>query len=172
MTCAVSSGIRCELGSEPRFACALPKMFPQSHSQNAEGQRSEQEFLAILHSRQGIIVCVIIFTPFCFCKPKCLGEGLHQVVGLGPLAGTHTELENPWGRGAWWAAVYGVAQSRTQLKQLSSSSNIPNYKDPRAHAYLHVSGTLCKTPRLPHKRLQPRFEQKGVHPGDNSPLFF
>jgi len=24
-------------------------------------------------------------------------------------------------RGAWWAAVYGVAQSRTQLKQLSSS---------------------------------------------------
>ena len=26
------------------------------------------------------------------------------------------------GRGAWWAAVYGVAQSRTQLKQLSSST--------------------------------------------------
>jgi hypothetical protein len=25
-------------------------------------------------------------------------------------------------RGAWWAAVYGVTQSRTQLKQLSSSS--------------------------------------------------
>ena len=26
-------------------------------------------------------------------------------------------------RGAWWAAVYGVAQSRTWLKQLSSSSS-------------------------------------------------
>ena len=26
------------------------------------------------------------------------------------------------GRGAWWASVYGVAQSRTQLKWLSSSS--------------------------------------------------
>ena len=25
--------------------------------------------------------------------------------------------------GAWWAAVYGVAQSRTPLKQLSSSSS-------------------------------------------------
>ena len=25
-------------------------------------------------------------------------------------------LENPRDRGAWWAAVYGVAQSRTQLK--------------------------------------------------------
>ena len=32
----------------------------------------------------------------------------------------------PWeskGRGAWWAAIYGVAQSRTRLKQLSSSSS-------------------------------------------------
>ena len=32
-------------------------------------------------------------------------------------------LENPRDGGAWWAAVYGVAQSRTQLKQLSSSSS-------------------------------------------------
>ena len=31
-------------------------------------------------------------------------------------------LENPRDRGAWWAAVYGVAQSRTWLKWLSSSS--------------------------------------------------
>ena len=31
-------------------------------------------------------------------------------------------LENPREGGAWWAAVYGVAQSRTRLKQLSSSS--------------------------------------------------
>ena len=27
------------------------------------------------------------------------------------------------GGGAWWAAVYGVTQSRTRLKQLSSSSS-------------------------------------------------
>ena len=27
-------------------------------------------------------------------------------------------------RGAWWAAIYGVAQSRTQLKWLSNSSSI------------------------------------------------
>ena len=32
-------------------------------------------------------------------------------------------LENPMDRGAWWAAVYGVAQSRTRLEQLSSSSS-------------------------------------------------
>ena len=28
-------------------------------------------------------------------------------------------LENPMDRGAWWAAVHGVAQSQTQLKRLS-----------------------------------------------------
>ena len=32
-------------------------------------------------------------------------------------------LESPRDGGAWWAAVDGVAQSRTQLKGLSSSSN-------------------------------------------------
>ena len=32
-------------------------------------------------------------------------------------------LENPRDGGAWWAAVSGVAQSRTRLKQLSSSSS-------------------------------------------------
>ena len=30
-------------------------------------------------------------------------------------------LENPRDGGVWWAAVYGVTQSRTRLKQLSSS---------------------------------------------------
>ena len=32
-------------------------------------------------------------------------------------------LENPRDGGAWWSAVYGVAQSQTQLKWLSSSSS-------------------------------------------------
>ena len=40
-------------------------------------------------------------------------------------------LENPRDGGVWWAAVYGVAQSRTRLKRLSSSSssssNVPVY---------------------------------------------
>ena len=33
-------------------------------------------------------------------------------------------LENPRDGGAWLAAVYGVAQSRTRLKRLSSSSSM------------------------------------------------
>ena len=32
-------------------------------------------------------------------------------------------LENPRDGGAWWATVYGVAQSQTRLKRLSSSSS-------------------------------------------------
>ena len=40
-------------------------------------------------------------------------------------------LENPRDRGAWWAAIYGVAQSQTQLKWLSSSSI---YK----HTHIHI----------------------------------
>ena len=32
-------------------------------------------------------------------------------------------LENPVDREAWWAAIYGVTQSRTRLKRLSSSSS-------------------------------------------------
>ena len=34
-----------------------------------------------------------------------------------------TVPSNPMDGGAWWAAVYGVARSRTRLKRLSSSSS-------------------------------------------------
>ena len=47
---------------------------------------------------------------------SCIGEGNGS-----PLQCSC--LENPRDGGAWWAAVYGVAQSRTQLKWLSSSSS-------------------------------------------------
>jgi len=46
---------------------------------------------------------------------SCLGEGNGN-----PLQCSC--LENPRDGGAWWAAVYGVTQSLTRLKQLSSSS--------------------------------------------------
>jgi len=41
---------------------------------------------------------------------------------LNPLQGSC--LENPRDGGAWWAAIYGVAQSQTWLKRLSSSSRL------------------------------------------------
>ena len=48
---------------------------------------------------------------------SCIGEGNGN-----PLQCSC--LENPRDRGACWAAVYGVTQSRTRLKWLSSSSSI------------------------------------------------
>ena len=49
---------------------------------------------------------------------SCIGEGNGN-----PLQ--YSCLENPRDGGAWWAAVYRVAQSRTQLKRFSSSSSSP-----------------------------------------------
>ena len=46
----------------------------------------------------------------------CIGEGNGN-----PLQCSC--LENPRDGGAWWAAIYGVAQGRTRLKRLSSSSS-------------------------------------------------
>ena len=53
--------------------------------------------------------------PFHF-SLSCIGEGNGN-----PLQCSC--LENPRDGGAWWAAVYGVTQSQTQLKWLSSSSS-------------------------------------------------
>ena len=50
---------------------------------------------------------------------SCIGEGNGNSVL--PLQCSY--LENPRDGRAWWAAVHGVAQSRTWLKQLSSSSS-------------------------------------------------
>ena len=52
---------------------------------------------------------------------SCIGEGNGN-----PLQCSC--LENPRDRGAWWAAVYGVAQSQIRLKRLSSSSRVSLHK--------------------------------------------
>ena len=63
----------------------------------------------------------------------CIGEGNGN-----PLQCSC--LESPRDGGAWWAAVYGVAQSRTRLKQLSSSSSIyPMY----TYIYVFVFPYTC-----------------------------
>ena len=46
---------------------------------------------------------------------SCIGEGNGNALRC-------SCLENPRDGGAWWAAIHGVAQSRTRLKRLSSSS--------------------------------------------------
>ena len=59
---------------------------------------------------------------------SCIGEGNGN-----PLQCSC--LENPRDGGAWCAAVYGVAQSRTWLKWLSSSSSRSWYT--HTHTYTH-----------------------------------
>ena len=54
--------------------------------------------------------------PFHF-SLSCIGEGNGNPFQC-------SCLENPRDGGAWWAAVSGVAQSRTQLKRLSSRQHI------------------------------------------------
>ena len=67
--------------------------------------------------------------PFHF-SLSCIGEGNGN-----PLQCSC--LENPREGGAWWAAVYGIAQSWTRLKQLSSSSS-------------SLSLLCCNCPPCPH----------------------
>ena len=57
---------------------------------------------------------------------SCIGEGNGN-----PLQCSC--LKNPRGSGAWWAAVYGVTQSWTRLKQLSSSILFPEKQNMSHH---------------------------------------
>ena len=50
---------------------------------------------------------------------SCIGEGNGSPLQC-------SRLENPRDGGGWWAAVYGVAQSRTRLKRLSQQQQQPS----------------------------------------------
>ena len=70
-------------------------------------------------------------------------------------------LENPRARGAWWATVYGVAQSRTRLKRLSSSSrsqqsHVTNSRCFQGH--LKSQGSLETFISFTHKIAHPTLE--------------
>ena len=58
----------------------------------------------------------------------CIGEGNGN-----PLQ--YSCLENPRDGGAWWAAIYAVAQSRTRLKRLSSSSSSRQHIKKQRHHF-------------------------------------
>ena len=59
-------------------------------------------------------------------EPTCDVGDLSSIPGLGRSLGgrhgnplQHSCLENPMGRGAWWAAVHGVAKSWTRLSDFT-----------------------------------------------------
>ena len=91
-----------------------------THRLKVEGQKDIKS-----HGRRSLVGCSPwgceeldtteqLYFEFSF---SCIGEGNGN-----PLQCSC--LENPRDSGARWAAVYGVTQSRTQLKRLSSSSSI------------------------------------------------
>ena len=54
-----------------------------------------------------------------------------------------SSLENPRDRGAWWASVSGVAQSRTRLKRRSSSSSSSIFEIEKSQASNFVLFLNC-----------------------------
>ena len=79
-----------------------PILLPgKSHGQRSLGQRQLSDFTFTFHFHFSL---------------SCIGEGHGN-----PLQ--YSCLEYPKDGGAWWAPIYGVAQSRTRLKRLSSSSS-------------------------------------------------
>ena len=73
---------------------------------------------------------------------SCIGEGNGN-----PLQCSC--LENPRDREAWWAAVSGVAQGRTRLKRLSSSSRAT-----KTHTHTHIWGSYCYYIQLMRKKCE------------------
>jgi len=77
-------------------------------------------------------------------KSKRNNEGVYSCSGEGngnPLQCSC--LENPRDRGAWWAAS-GVTQSRTRLKQLSSSSSMLMFTGYSEWYMIDLSVSFCK----------------------------
>ena len=73
-------------------------------------------------------------------------------------------LENPRDGGAWWAAVYGVAQSRTRLKWLSSKVLLHIFSWNAKSQHLKIAfiiSLFCGRFILHCKCLQPSFHPFG-----------
>ena len=62
-------------------------------------------------------------------------------------------LENPMDRGAWWAAVHRVTQSRTRLKRLACNFLALGSASGQAHikisTYPWILSPTCSPPRKP-----------------------
>ena len=92
---------------------------------------------------------------------SCIGEGNGN-----PLQCSC--LENPRDGEAWLAAVYGVAQSQTRLKRLSSSSLfyfiLPQFSSVQSLTCVRLCNPMnCSTPGLPVHHQLLEFTQTHVH---------
>ena len=102
------------------------------------------------HGRRSLVDC----SPWCHWESdmtehlhfqfslSCIGEGN----GKTPQCSC---LENPRDGGAWWAPIYGVAQSQTSLMQLSRSSSSTIWQSPEFRCIISTSSFVLQFPPSP-----------------------
>ena len=107
----------------------LENVYLQTHRFKEKRQEGNKEKCIIITWKWlndvGFFVCLFFFYVFWkYLQWKIRPE---YYLSLGEGNGNPLQcscLENPRDGWVWWAAVYGVAQSQTRLKQLRSSSSI------------------------------------------------
>ena len=76
---------------------------------------------------------------------------------------THSSLENPMNRGAWWAAVHGVTNSQTRLSNQHTHTSLFTHG-------AYDSGISCLTSFLEEEKKERLSERKAVGLRVQSPL--
>ena len=100
---------------EGSWANVSPSLFHYSHSQQSRLTMPLTQGKIPDHLPLNTVTTQHNLSSLSLWAPDWKGDGT-------PLQ--YSCLENPTDRGAWWAAVHGVAQSWTRLKWLSSSSSM------------------------------------------------
>ena len=120
--------------TEKRYFCVMERLLAYVYAEmcprKSSARRSQWHPTSVLfpgksHGRRSLVGC----SP-CGREDSDTTERLHfrfSLSCIGEGNGNPLQcscLENPRDDGAWWAAIYGVAQSQTRLKRLSSSSRV------------------------------------------------
>ena len=80
-------------------------------------------------------------------------------------------LENPMDRGAWWAAVHGVARSQTQLKQLSMHADTPLYRLDQCSPKFSTPGNPVRNPERKYLKFYFYFNSNKTFLKKSLPIF-
>ena len=141
-----------------RFFTFFNKQFLEFHLQRRQWHPTPALLPGKSHGRRSLVGCSPLGR-----EESDTTERLHfhfSLSSIGEGNGNPLQyscLENPRDWGVWWAAVYGVAQSWTRLKRLSSSGPWT------CNCWVSVSPVFFLGPRLfSHHCLLPKLRQRAV----------